>query len=317
MIRSALVAPSVAIGAVSADDSRCPVPYVKGMLKHILLPPGQRSDPAKRQWYINDHCFFVSSDGTIHWYGIANPYPENGNLYGPGSHRHIAHATAKSPFGPWEALEDALALPEESQDNIGASFVVQAGDGYVMLYGYNEGFATARSSDLAHWTASEDAPKIDIGCGTRDPCIIEHEGKRLLYCACGFGDVGSVGLAESEDLVHWQKLEPALISDMPGDWGSLESPFVLCKNGWFYLLVNNSHHQYEETLVFASKTPYRFDWNNPLCTIFAHAAEVLTWEGRTYISHCGIEDRHWDDTDSPYGLYLAELEWTDQAQERS
>jgi hypothetical protein len=99
---------------------------------------------------------------------------------------------------------------------------------------------------------------------------------------------------------------PVLVSDAPGDWGPLESPFVLVHQGLYYLFVNHSHHQYEETLVFVSHDPRRFEWDRPLCTLFGHACEILAWGGKTYISHCGIEDRHWAQ-DS--GLYLAELGW--------
>ena len=73
--------------------------------------------------------------------------------------------------------------------------------------------------------------------------------------------------------------------------------------GIYYLLANFSHHQYSETVVYVSKNPYKFDWEKPLTTIFTHAPEVLEWQGKYYISHCGLEDQHWERP----GLYLAEL----------
>jgi len=264
----------------------------------------------EEQWYINDHCFVVDPDEVIHWFGITNPYPQQGGFYGPGTHRHIGHASARDPFGPWQEHIDAFSLPEGSADNIGASFVVRQGDRYVMIYGYNAGFAIARSEDLYDWQVIEGLDKVWLGKGTRDPCVVHlDDGTYLLYGAAGHRGSGSVVLASSSDLLHWHPEPPALQSDVPGDWGPLESPFVLCHQDWFYLFVNHSHHQYEETLVFASRDPCHFEWSQPVCTLFGHACELFTWGGATYVSHCGIEDRHWSDTAAPYGLYLAEMGW--------
>lgn len=287
------------------------IPWIKGAFRHVLDPPGMKSDPQKRQWYVNDHCFFVEDDGTIHWFGITNPYPEGKSYYGPGTHQHIGHATARHPFGPWQEHPDAVTAPGP-EVNVGACCVVKAQDGYVMLYGYNTGFKVATSPDLYSWRPQKDPDRINLGRGTRDPCVLARPGGGyLLYAAAGHGPVGAVALAQSADLRRWEKREPALVSDVPGNWGPLESPFVHERNGLFYLFLNHSHHQYQETLVFVSADPQKFQWTDPLCTVFAHAAEIFEWGGKTYISHCGIEDRHWDRP----GLYVAELSWSDPATE--
>lgn len=260
--------------------------------------------------YINDHCFIVDTDGVIHWFGITNPYPQEGGYYGPGTHRHIGHASARHPFSPWQEHVDAFSLPEATTDNVGASFVVRWGEGYVMIFGYNTGFTIARSADLDSWQIIEGLDKVWLGEGTRDPCVVLlDDGTYLLYGAAAYEGLGAVVLASSSDLINWYAEPPALQSDARADYGPLESPFVLRHQGWFYLFVNHSHHQYEETRVFASRDPHHFEWDTPLCTLFGHACELFPWGGAIYISHCGIEDRHWSDTDAPYGLYLAELGW--------
>lgn len=272
-----------------------------------------RKTGSKEQWYINDHCFLVDPSERIHWFGITNPYPKDGNLYGSGSHRHIGHAVAEHPFGPWEEREHALALPEGTSESIGACFVLQAGEGFLMVYGYSTGFHFARSSDLNTWQNITEIPVLDLGQGTRDPCILQLEdGTYLLYAAAGHAGRSAIALASSHDLIHWKQEAPALLTDIPGASGALESPFVHRRGDDYYLFANHSHRQYEETLVFQSKDPFRFDWRSPVCTVFAHAAELLTWRGKTYISHCGIEDRHWSDIGAPYGLWLAELQWAEQ-----
>lgn len=288
-----------------SHDRRVEIPWIKGAFKHVLDPPGMKSDPARRLWYINDHCFFVERDDTIHWFGITNPYPEKNRYYDPGTHQHIGHATARHPFGPWEEHPDALTTVGTDK-NIGACWVAKSGDRYVMIYGYNKGFQIATSPDLHTWQACEAEDRIFLGPGTRDPCVLSRpDGTHLLYAAVGHDNRGAVGLARSTDLMRWDTLKPALVSDVQGDWGPLESPCVHPRNGLYYLFVNHSHHQYQETRVMVSDSPCTFDWHKPLCTLFAHAAEILEWKGGTYISHCGIEDRHWDRP----GLYMAELCW--------
>ena len=288
------------------------IPWISGTFRHVLPPPGMaqpRSGTAASQWYINDHCMLVDSSDRIHWFGITNPYPEDGNLYGPGSHRHIGHAVAEHPWGPWTAMEDAFSLPSGTTENIGACFVVPYGSEYRMIYGYNTGFHFGRSDDLNVWHKVP-AEVLDLGPGTRDPCVLQSDaGTFLLYGAASHSGKSAVVLAESRDLARWKPAAPALLSDLEIGWGALESPFVYRRGDDYYLFVNHSHRQYEETLVFHSRDPRRFDWASPLCTLFAHAAEILDWQGRTYITHCGIEDRHWSDIGAPYGLWLAELQW--------
>jgi hypothetical protein len=289
------------------------LPYIKGAFQHILLPPGMANanqTSMHEQWYINDHCFVVDSSEHIHWFGITNPYPRDGNLYGPGSHRHIGHAVAEHPFGPWEEREDALTLPEGTTENIGACFVAPMDEQFLMAYGYNTGIHFAFSADLNRWDRTTTIPTLDLGQGTRDPCILRLEdGTHLLYATAGHDGKSAVALAASDDLIHWRFDKPALLSDIAVPWGALESPFVHKRGDSYYLFVNYSHRQYEETLVFQSRNPREFDWAKPLCTLFAHAAELFSWRGRTFISHCGIEDRHWSDSGAHYGLWLAELQW--------
>jgi hypothetical protein len=325
-LASGLVGSSAPTRGTEKDDGKKPaagtekgiaIPWIKGTFQHVLNPPGMgqaRETGSKEQWYINDHCFLVDPSERIHWFGITNPYPKDGNLYGPGSHRHIGHAVAQHPFGPWEERTHAFVLAEGTSENIGACFVLRTADGFLMVYGYNTGFHFARSSDLNTWQNLTEIPVLHLGQGTRDPCILQLEDgtSYVLYAACGHAGSSAVALASSNDLIQWKREEPSLLTDIPVPYGALESPFVHRRGDAYYLFINYSHRQYEETLVFRSKNPRRFDWQSPLCTIFAHAAKVLTWRGRTYISHCGIEDRHWSDIDAPYGLWLAELHWAEQ-----
>jgi len=303
----------------------CEFPWIRGTFTHVLNPPGMkhaREKNPREQWYINDHCIFVDKTNLIHWFGITNPYPEDGRYYAPGTHRHIGHASAKDPYGPWDEHPDSFSLPNDSKDGVGSCFVVHHGDDYFMLYDYSSnvkegtnsarstGLHMAQSKDLFTWSSVEDFDVLLPAYGTRDPCVIKtKEGHYLLYVTGGNESVGIIFLGVSSDMLHWEWREPALITDQTVGAGCLESPFVHFHNGVYYLFVNFSHRQYEETLIFTSSDPYHFDWQRPVCTLFAHAAEIFTWNGQDYITHCGIEDRHWSDTGAPYGLWLAELDW--------
>jgi hypothetical protein len=139
----------------------------------------------------------------------------------------------------------------------------------------------------------DDRHRILLGRGTRDPCIFQLDPHRyVLYVAAGNGDRGAVCAATRTGPLDWRAEGPALISDVPGDCGPLESPFVFEGQGQYTFFPNHSHHQYEETSVFASRDPLSFEWEQPLCTLFGHACEIFSWGGRTYVSHCGIKDRH-------------------------
>ena len=290
------------------------IPWIKGCFRHVLHPPGMTTDAAgnaPEQWYINDHCFLVDPSDRIHWFGITNPYPSDGsrNYYGPGTHRHVGHAVAAHPFGPWRARPHAFALPEGTSDGVGAPYVVPA-HGQYLCVGYASGHCAARSEDLETWQEIKDVPPPVLGQAGRDPCVLcLEDGTCLLYLAGVCEGRSAVLLGTSQDLLHWTRQEPALRTEIPSPYGVLESPCVHRRGQDFYLFVNFSHRQYEETLVFHSKDPRRFDWGAPVCTLFGHASEVFTWRGATYISHCGIEDRHWSDCGAPYGLWLAELQW--------
>jgi len=288
-------------------DNKKEIPWIQGAFQNTLEAPNN----AKGQWYINDHCILVDSSDQIHWFGITNPYPEDGKLYGPGSHRHIGHAVAAHPFGPWTMREHAFSLPDGTTENIGACFVVLFGSEYRMIYTYNEAFHFARSDDMDDWQKLPEAGFLDLGPATRDPCVLQlDDGSYLLYgTSAVYADMSAIVLASSHDLIHWKTEPPALISNVQRTCGALESPFVYRRGEEYYLFLNFSHRQYQETLVFHSRDPHYFDWNSPVCTLFAHAAELFDWRGQLYITHCGIEDRHWSKIGAPYGLWLAELQW--------
>ena len=84
------------------------------------------------------------------------------------------------------------------------------------------------------------------------------------------------------------------------DGGPTESPFVVAHNGKYYLFVC-TNHDYNETAVYESDTPFHWDAVNLVGKFPAHAAEVIaTPEEKWYVSRAG-----WGEG----GVYLAEFTW--------
>lgn len=132
---------------------------------------------------------------------------------------------------------------------------------------------------------------------------------------------GAVSCFSSNDLLNWQFEGFALTSgeDAPlkPAWGAFESPFVVKKDGMYFLFVtytdsvNNS--TYNDTLVFCSDDPKSFgeyngdgDGAKPITVLQAHAPEVLEYNGRFYITTCG-----WNNKPTPNkgAVSIASLEW--------
>jgi predicted GH43/DUF377 family glycosyl hydrolase len=161
------------------------------------------------------------------------------------------------------AAQDADAFDAKSVDD---PFVFRYEDGFRMLYiGYDgTGYQTglAESSDLVHWQR--------IGCvARRDPnskytrynvalsCIVRENGltsqgrlKKVhgrylgawnAYPNAGYEEGAAViGLAWSDDLLHWDLTDPILLPSDGAPWehGGLYRPNLIEEDGVFYLFYN-------------------------------------------------------------------------------
>ena len=98
--------------------------------------------------------------------------------------------------------------------------------------------------------------------------------------------------------------------------GAFESPFVVKKDGLYYLFVTYTDcadENYNDTLVFCSEDPKNFGRYNgtaegtkPITKLMAHAPEVLLENGEYYITTCG-----WNSSPTPNkgAVSIARLEW--------
>jgi beta-fructofuranosidase len=148
----------------------------------------------------------------------------------------------------------------------------------------------------------------------------KDDGEYLMYVSGIKNRRGCISVASSWDLIHWEFRGYALTSDenapLTPAWGAMESPFIVEKDGYYYLFVtytDSGAKTYNDTLVFASKDPLHFgsymaehDPAIPITTLYAHAPEILHENGKYYITTCGWLKRP---TPNPGCVSIAELIW--------
>ncbi len=289
------------------------IPYLKGESRTVI-DPKPAPDFDENEWYTNDHCFVTGHDGTLHWFGINNPYPPEGKrLY--RYHPYLGHLITTNPVGDWERHPFAM---DESRgtEYLGAPYVVwhEESNRWVMvLQSFFEtkfGLEVCWSDNLYDWQRSE-KPIFDgiLWPSSRDPHIIKRaDGKYWIHVVSSGIDGrwnSQVIRIKTRDFEHFEA--PQVIMEIEGTRTAVESPFLVERNGLWYLFCTYAHRRYEETIVIVSDDPNHFDFKeNCLTTLFGHASEIFTYNGRTYISSCGPEDRQ---SLNQQGVTLAELGW--------
>lgn len=255
--------------------------------RHIYDP----SEP-EQAWYINDHTLIRAADGRWHLFGITHPEPAD-----PLGESEFAHATAADPHGPWIKQPSALTVDRgRGETHLWAPYVVRDDDRYLMFYDGGgtdltaTGMGLATSTDLFHWTRHPDSPVFRDGFEARDPMVLRHDGEWVMYyCATSAPTGGNhiVAYRTSRDLVHWGTRRIAYTDPTTGTGaGNTESPFVFRRGEVWYLSIG-PRPAYVGTEIFRSDNPFHFDTSDRVGRIRAHAAEVITHDGRLWITHAG------------------------------
>ena len=155
----------------------------------------------------------------------------------------------------------------------------------------------------------------------RDHFVLKvSDDEYLMYVVGVHQKCGAVSCFSSRDLITWQFEKFALTSGenapLKPAWGAFESPFVIKKDGLYYLFVTYtdcSSSNYNDTLVFCSEDPRNFgeyngeaDGVKPITKLSAHAGEILEYNGKYYITTCG-----WNSMPNPNkgAVSIAQLEW--------
>lgn len=280
------------------------IPCIKGEWR-VLFKPEVHGN------YVNDHSIVKGSDGLWHIYGITS---FEGT---PASERYFAH-------GKGESLEGELREVGRSIDRgtlAWAPSVIEKDGIYYMFYGPSP-TSLAVSFDMTEWFGTKVNLNNEPLMGAhRDHFVIKiSENKYLMYVVGIKDKKGAVSCFSSEDLINWEFSDYALTSgdDAPLKvaWGAFESPFVVKKDGLYYLFITYtdcSDATYSDTLVFASENPMFFGEYNggkggtlPVTKLTAHAPEIIEDNGKYYITTCGWKNKPIPNTGC---VSVAGLEW--------
>ncbi len=260
-------------------------PYISGEWKILFKPE-------KHGTYVNDHTIVVGSDGKWHLYGITSFEGK------PAFERYFVH-------GVGDSLDEQFEEVGRSIDRgtlAWAPGVIQKDDNYYMFYGPSP-TSLAVSFDMYEWFGTNVRLKNEpIMAAHRDHFVLQISKNEYLMYVVGVHDKkGAVSCFSSNNLLDWEFEGFALTSgdDAPlkPAWGAMESPYVVKKDGLYYLFItytNCSAETYNDTLVFCSEDPKHFGEYNgnvggtkPITKLQAHAPEILQINGKYYITTCG------------------------------
>src|SRR5690606_8953086 len=164
----------------------------------------------------------------------------------------------------------------------------------------------ATSTDLFHWERYERNPLFSDPGHARDSYIMYDKGTYYYYYTRTYSEVdlrSVVAVRKGSDLLAWSGPRIAHVQPYRVDWGGdAESPFVVCRNGIFYLFVCRAMTAYNQTHVYWSTDPENFPNDQFVCSLPVHAGEVIYDEqtGDWFISDTGWDKR---------GVYIAPLRW--------
>ena len=279
------------------------IPYIKSEWKTLFKPE-------KNGNYVNDHSIVIGSDNKWHLYGITS-------FVGlPSQERYFVHGVGESLDKPFK--EDGRSIDRGTL--AWAPCVINKGEYYYMFYGPSP-TSLAVSFDMREWFGTNVTLIGEPLMGAhRDHFVLKiSEDKYLMYVVGIHNKRGAVSCFSSSDLLTWQfekfVLTSGELAPLNPAWGAFESPFVVKKDGLYYLFItytNGADDNYNNTFVFCSNDPLSFGEYNgnegtqPITTIQAHAPEILESNGKYYITTCGW---NFKPVPIPGAVAIAELDW--------
>jgi len=282
-------------------------PVIVGNWKRITAMPdlGKLAGPDPKRQHIVDHGLIQDAQGDWRLWACMRGTSVGRLLYGWKSPKLFAEswhplgvvARAQRRFG--EKIKDS------GEETLGAPFFLREGDTWHCFY-HSGGFRVMTSTDGARYERATDwsgkGNRTDIP-GGRDVMIMKHNGTFYSYATVTTSDArrGYIVAATSPDLKRW-KSHGIVCEATDGENGrvSAESPFVLFKDGFFYLWRASSHDF--KTYVYRSTDPLDFAPGTDdklIDTVRLKAPEVIHHDGRWYIT----------DLHDFQGLRMSELTW--------
>jgi hypothetical protein len=278
------------------------LPVIDGEWQYLFKPSESGS-------YLNDHCLYQDADGDWRIMGITSH--SRGDYQ---QERQFAVGVGKKipPEGAFQ--EDTPTAMNDSP--AWAPFVLREEDKY-HLYWSPHRLHHMTSQDGITWENEEILLEYPFHKFFRDAMIVRVANGQWLMYATGRGCWFSrIDIYQSFDLVHWQYIRPALSSTWGSEknfvTGSMESPFLIQRDGQFYLSITYNNESfflsalllqfqiflnrkaYNNTLIFHSLSPYDFGvykgtkrTESLITHLVCHAPVYFQIKGDWFVTTCG------------------------------
>lgn len=308
--------PVTATLRLEAEGETVRAPLLTGPFEVLAANPVLPELGSDRQEVV-DHAVFQAADGSWQLWACIRHTQVGRLLY-----RWNARTFEQRPYDPVGIAMRADARFGESLDDWGgqewiqAPHVIRHDGAFDMVYGGHRSengacqICLATSRDGLAFTRRRDEhghSRVFVGPGeARDPMVIRDGDRWIAYYAGhdeGHRAPCKVYARTSNDLVRWS--EPIVVnfggSAGHGNW-SAECPFVVQRDGAFYLLRTSSY-RVPLTHVYRSKDPLDFgrdDDSKKVGTIAVAAPEIVRHEASEWITSVHEPKR---------GVQIAPLGW--------
>jgi sucrose-6-phosphate hydrolase SacC (GH32 family) len=267
--------------------------------------------------YLKDHTI-IEKDGVFHLFSICGTAGQDWlQPWTNNNEETFLHAISKDLLN-WEMKGYVLRTGSEGEadySKIWAPHVILHNGVYYMFYAgvthekegwtdHVETICLATSTDLEHWTKHKPNPVYRApGWATgsqppiaaRDPMVIRDEENKhwIMYYTALYpvkdGLKNAVGIAISDDLINWKDAGIAVKDDRNG---ATESPFVVKRDGKYYIFMNDR--------ISVSDDPVK-GWSEPKpysSPAPGFAGEVILHKGKYLRTVVGKDGKHFHITTS-------------------
>lgn len=278
--------------------------------------------------FFSDFFFIKDKEQPARWHAIG--------IYKMHTMQTFYHAVADSLLGKWKFLPEITSA--DPVDRMWAPFAISnvKGDKAYMFYHHklNEGAGSEREQINSMRVLEADYPglnewrKLDVykmypeipdvqniafrGGAPRDACIFfdENINKYIMYYADNYPN--AIRARTSTDVINWSEPVDVMSTPYPSDaYVTPESPFVIYKDGLYYLFVCG--FDYALMALYVSEDPFNFGdpKRNKIAEINGHAPEIVCENGKYYIAcaHISTEPGKAPGEADLWGTYVQELNW--------
>lgn len=277
---------------------RAEIPVLDGTFWRIAGNPdlGPLNGPAQQPV---DFAIWQAADGTWQLWSCIRHTAVGGNsrLF----HRWQAARITDANWQPMGIAMQADPALGETAGGLQAPFVLRDDDGiYRMFYGDWQRICLASSTDGKHftrWRNQRGQPDLFAGPydNSRDPMVLRIGG--LWHCYYTGHRLGATWQAAvfcrtSDDLVHWSEAVVVAAGGLASSYtnwygGDCECPFVVARNGDYYLFRNLLYGPYDLNVQYASRNP--LSWGaggdrNRIGHLFVAAPEIVLDRGQYYVA---------------------------------